>query len=168
MKIKAAAIQMSTDIGAHSANVERAKALIRQAARDGAKLCVLPELGLDEFFGQWLDAKYFSYAQTLDGPDVRAFQALAKEVGVYLTLPLFERAVTGNCYNSVLLISDEGKTVGVYRKNHIPFSLTYEKYYFTPGNGFPVFDTPFGKVGILICYDRRYPESCRELVRQGA
>lgn len=168
MKIKVAAIQMSTDIGMHAQNVARAKQLVREAAKQGAKICVLPELGLDEFFGQWKDPKYFSYAEPVDGEDVKAFQQLAKETGMYIALPIFERCVTGNCYNSVVLISDEGETVGVYHKNHIPYSLTYEKYYFTPGEGFPVFDTKYGKVGILICYDRRYPESCRELIKKGA
>lgn len=168
MKLKVASIQMSADIGNHAANVDRAKSLIRQAAAQDVKLCLLPELGLDEFFAQWKDPHYFSYAEPLDGPTVTEMQALAKETGTYIALPHFERGVMGNCYNSVVLISDQGETIGVYRKNHIPFTRTYEKYYFTPGNGFPVFDSPYGKLGIVICYDRRYPESCRELAKKGA
>lgn len=168
MKIHVASIQMSTEIGDHACNVDRAKTLIRQAASQGAKICVLPELGLDEFFSQWKDPKYFSYAEPVDGPTVTEFRSLAKETRMYIALPHFERGIMGNCYNSVVLISDQGEIVGVYRKNHIPFTRTYEKYYFTPGNGFPVFDSPYGKIGICICYDRRYPESCRELIKKGA
>jgi predicted amidohydrolase len=168
MKIKVASIQMSADIENHAGNVERAKELICKAADQDARICVLPELVLDEFFGQWKDPKYFSYAEPLDGPTVKIFQKLAAETGTYIALPHYERGIMSNCYNSVILISNQGETVGVYRKNHIPFTRTYEKYYFTPGNGFPVFDTIYGKVGILICYDRRYPESCRELVKKGA
>lgn len=168
MKYKAAAIQMSSLIEDHSGNIERAKELVRTATKEGAKLCVLPELVLDEFFAQWQDAKRFERAESLDGRTVREFQTLARETNCYLILPLFERGIMGNCFNSAVLISNEGSIVGVYRKNHIPFSRTYEKYYFTPGNGFPVFDTPLGKIGILICYDRRFPESFRELVKKGA
>ena len=168
MKIKVAAIQMSAEIANHAANVERAKNLIRQAAEDGCRLCVLPELALDEFFVQWKNTKYFSYAEPPDGPTVRAFQELARQSGVYIALPHFEKAIMGNFYNSLVIIDDQGKICGVYRKNHIPFTRSFEKYYFTPGQGFPVFDTAFGKLGALICYDRRYPESCRELVKKGA
>lgn len=168
MKFTAAVIQMSADIGNRSANVQRAKALIRAAAQKGSKLCVLPELALDEFFSQWKDTKYFDYAEPLDGPTIREFQALARETDCYLAVPHFERGPMGNCFNSAVLLSGEGELVGVYRKNHIPFTRTYEKYYFTPGGGFPVFESPFGKLGILICYDRRFPESARELVKRGA
>ena len=146
MKYKAAAIQMSSLIEDHSGNIERAKELVRTATKEGAKLCVLPELVLDEFFAQWQDAKHFERAESLDGRTVREFQTLARETNCYLILPLFERGIMGNCFISAVLISNEGSIVGVYRKNHIPFSRTYEKYYFTPGNVFPVFDTPLGKI----------------------
>ena len=168
MKIKGAAIQMSTEIGRHQINMARAKDLIRQATSAGAKICVLPELGLDEFFAQWKDPKYFDYAEPIDGKTVKEFQELAKETDSYIALPFFERSIVGNCYNSTALISNTGNIVGVYHKNHIPFSHTYEKYYFTPGEGFPVFDSPYGRIGILTCYDRRFPESCRELAKKGA
>lgn len=168
MKFKAAAIQMSSVMGDHYGNINRARRLVLQAAGEGAKLCVLPELALDEFFPQWQDEKYFEYAEPLDGPTVQAFRTLAKESDCWLAVPLFERGIMGNCFDSVVLISNEGAVSGTYRKTHIPFSRSYEKYYFTPGNGFPVFETPYGRIGILICYDRRFPESFRELVKKGA
>ena len=168
MRFKAAAIQMSSLTEDYSGNIDRAKKLVRQAATEGAKLCVLPELALTEFFARWQDVKYFHYGEPLDGAAVQEFRALARETDCYLTLPLFERGIMGNYFNSAVLISNEGNIVGVYRKNHIPFSRTYEKYYFTQGDGFPVFDTPFGRLGVLICYDRRFPESFRELTKKGA
>lgn len=67
MKVKVAAIQMSADIGGREANVERAERLLIQAARQGADLCVLPELALDEFFPLYKDTRYFAYAEELDG-----------------------------------------------------------------------------------------------------
>ena len=70
MKVKVAAIQMSADIGGREANVERAERLLIQAARQGADLCVLPELALDEFFPLYKDTRYFAYAEELDGPTV--------------------------------------------------------------------------------------------------
>jgi len=88
MKVKVAAIQMSADIGGREANVERAERLLIQAARQGADLCVLPELALDEFFPLYKDTRYFAYAEELDGPTVRRFRSLAGELGIYLALPL--------------------------------------------------------------------------------
>lgn len=168
MKFKVSAIQMSAKIGCKQENVNRAEQLITQAVEDGAKLCVLPELALNEFFAQWKDIKFFSYAESVDGPTVKHFQFIAKKTNIYVALPFFEKGLMGNCYNSVALISAEGEILGVYRKNHIPYTRTYEKYYFTLGSGFPVFDTKIGKIGIVVCYDRRFPESCRELVKKGA
>ena len=95
MKVKVAAIQMSADIGGREANVERAERLLIQAARQGADLCVLPELALDEFFPLYKDTRYFAYAEELDGPTVWRFRSLAGELGIYLALPLFEKSLIG-------------------------------------------------------------------------
>ena len=168
MKVKVAAIQMSADIGGREANVERAERLLIQAARQGADLCVLPELALDEFFPLYKDTSYFAYAEELDGPTVRRFRSLAGELGIYLALPLFEKSLIGTYYNSLVLLTPEGTIGAVYRKVHVPCTRSYERYYFTPGPEFVVADTRYGKVGLAICYDRRYPETCRELMKKGA
>ncbi len=168
MKVKVAAIQMSADIGGREANVERAERLLIQAARQGADLCVLPELALDEFFPLYKDTRYFAYAEELDGPTVRRFRSLAGELGIYLALLLFEKSLIGTYYNSLVLLTPEGTIGAVYRKVHVPCTRSYERYYFTPGPEFVVADTRYGKVGLAICYDRRYPETCRELMKKGA
>lgn len=111
MKVKVAAIQMSADIGGREANVERAERLLIQAARQGANLCVLPELALDEFFPLYKDTRYFAYAEELDGPTVRRFRSLAGELGIYLALPLFEKSLIGTYYNSLVLLTPEGRSV---------------------------------------------------------
>lgn len=116
MKVKVAAIQMSADIGGREANVERAERLLIQAARQGADLCVLPELALDEFFPLYKDTRYFAYAEELDGPTVRRFRSLAGELGIYLALPLFEKSLIGTYYNSLVLLTPEGTIGAVYRK----------------------------------------------------
>ena len=84
--------------------------------------------------------------------------------------PIYEREMAGVYYNSAAVLGPDGELIGVYRKMHIPHSDDYiEKYYFKPGNlGFPVFDTPFGKIGVLICYDRHFPEGARALGLAGA
>ena len=67
---------------------------------------------------------------------MQAFQALAKEPSIYIALPFFENSKAGMYYNTVALLDSQGHVTGLYRKNHIPFTKSYEKYYFTPGNGF--------------------------------
>ncbi len=85
-----------------------------------------------------------------------------------MALPLFEKSLIGTYYNSLVLLTPEGTIGAVYRKVHVPCTRSYERYYFTPGPEFVVADTRYGKVGLAICYDRRYPETCRELMKKGA
>ena len=168
MKVKVAAIQMAAEINNRQVNVDRAKELITRAAGEGAQICLLPELALDEFFPPHKDTKYFQYAEPVDGPAVKEFQELARSLGIYLSLPLFEKSLIGTYYNSLVMMGPDGEILTVYRKVHVPCTRSYERYYFTPGDGFSVVDTAYGKVGLAICYDRRYPETCRELMKKGA
>ena len=85
-----------------------------------------------------------------------------------MALLLFEKSLIGTYYNSLVLLTPEGTIGAVYRKVHVPCTRSYERYYFTPGPEFVVADTRYGKVGLAICYDRRYPETCRELMKKGA
>ena len=97
-------------------------------------------------------------------------QKLARELGVVIVAPIYERVDRSVYYNSAAVIDADGALLGVYRKNHIPLNtIFYEKLYFKPGNlGYPVFNTRYGKVGILICHDRHYPEGARALALNGA
>lgn len=168
MKVTVAAIQTSTQAGGRAANADRAEELIARAAGQGAGICLLPELALDEFFPVEKDTGYFAYAEELDGPTVGRFRGLAKGLGIYLALPFFEKSRMGTYYNSVALLTPEGEIGAVYRKVHVPCTRSYERYYFTPGPEFVVAETCYGRVGMAICYDRRYPETCRELTKLGA
>jgi N-carbamoylputrescine amidase len=87
-----------------------------------------------------------------------------------IVAPIFERVDRSVYYNSAAIIDADGTLLGVYRKTHIPLStIFYEKLYFKPGNlGYPVFNTRFGKIGMLICHDRHYPEGARALALNGA
>jgi N-carbamoylputrescine amidase len=96
-------------------------------------------------------------------------QALAAELKIYIPCSFFERDGP-HYYNSLAMIDDAGAVMGVYRKSHIPDGPGYtEKFYFRPGNtGFKVWDTPYGKLGVGICWDQWYPETARALMLMGA
>gem|GEM_PF-3819296 len=115
-KLKVAAIQLSANRDAREANIQKAMARIRDAAAQGARLCVLPELALDVFFPQWKDDTFFSNAESADGPLVQAFQTLAKELSIYIALPFFEKSKVGMYYNTVALLDSQGHVTGLYRK----------------------------------------------------
>src|SRR5205823_7914270 len=85
--------------------------------------------------------------------------------------PFYEHERTGVYYNPAVVIENDGTVVGKYRKTHIPHvgPCFWEKFYFKPGNlGYPVWNTSVGRVGLLICYDRHFPEPARELGLKGA
>jgi N-carbamoylputrescine amidase len=97
-------------------------------------------------------------------------QKLAKENGIVLVCPIFEKEGENAFYNSAVVIDAGGEILGSYRKIHVPqIPLWEEKYYFSPGNfGFPVFKTKFGVIGVQICWDNFFPEGSRILALRGA
>lgn len=163
--VTVAAIQMGSRIGDKAANLATAARLIEAANAD---LAVLPELFATEFFASEKDHRFFDYAEPVDGPTIRFMSEVAARTRTILVTPLFEYAAGGEFYNSAVLIGSDGKVIGVYRKTHIPFTKSFEKFYFAPGHDFPVFETPIGRIGILICYDRWFPEGWGRLRDQGA
>jgi N-carbamoylputrescine amidase len=102
-------------------------------------------------------------AEPIPGPSTQALGKLARELGVVVIASLFERRSAGLYHNTVAVLGTDGEIAGIYRKMHIPDDpLYYEKFYFTPGDlGFLNFDTPFGRIGTLICWDQWYPEGAR-------
>lgn len=169
MTVRLALLQMNCS-GDRKQNLDRAESMIRDAAKRGAQILLLPEVFHEAFFVVALDMKYFDLAEPVPGPITDRMQALAQELGVVLVVPLYERVDRSVYYNSAVVIDADGRLLGTYRKNHIPLStLFYEKLYFKPGNlGYPVFATRFGKVGLLICHDRHYPEGARAVALNGA
>lgn len=168
--VSVAALQISRVTGDKAANVARAEQAIRAAAERGAKVLGLPELFNTEYFPQEVDARFFDYAETIPGPTTEAIARLCAELDVWVVAPLFEvDPTTSVFYNSAAVVGPEG-VAGRYRKRHIP-SIPYglEKSYFAPGNvGYPVFATPYGRIGTIICYDRHFPETYRHLAVAGA
>jgi N-carbamoylputrescine amidase len=142
----------------------------RQAAAQGAKVMCFQELFYGPYFCQVQDPQYYSYAESVPGPTVERFQALARELGMVLILPVYEQEQPGVLYNTAAVLDADGSYLGKYRKTHIPqVKGFWEKFYFRPGNlGYPTFDTAVGRIGVYICYDRHFPEGWRALGLAGA
>ena len=153
-----------------SENLSSTLAKAEQAAKDGAQIICTQELFLTEYFCQCEDHSKFELAEPIPGPTTMAFQQLAKCYKVVLIVSIFEKRGSGVYHNSAAIINTDGSLLGVYRKMHIPDDpLYYEKFYFTPGDlGFKSWETPFGKIGVLICWDQWYPEAARLTAMQGA
>lgn len=144
--------------------------LIRQAAEQGAQIVVTQELFLTPYFCTVEDTERFDLADPLPGPITDTLAALAGELGIVLVASLFEHRGPGLYHNTAAIFDADGSLLGLYRKNHIPQDPGFEeKFYFTPGDlGYPVWDTRFGKLGVLICWDQWYPEAARLMALGGA
>jgi N-carbamoylputrescine amidase len=153
-------LRMSEDV---HANVEHACELLGKAAQLGAEVVCLPELFRSPYFCQTEDPEVFNLAESIPGPTTEALAKVAKQHGIVIIGSLFERRAAGLYHNTAAIIEADGELLGIYRKMHIPDDpLYYEKYYFTPGDlGFKAFDTQFGRIGTLICWDQWYPEGAR-------
>jgi N-carbamoylputrescine amidase len=153
-----------------AANLARAIAGVREAAGQGARLVVLPELFRSRYFCQSEDAAFFGLAEAVPGPSTDELAALAKELGITLVASLFEKRAAGLFHNTAAVLDAEHGYVGKYRKMHIPDDPRYyEKYYFTPGDlGFKTFHTKPVELGVLVCWDQWYPEAARLTALQGA
>ena len=151
-------------------NLDRAEALVRRAAAQGANVILLPELFERPYFCQERRYDYFAYASPVrENQAVRRFSAVARELGVVLPVSFFEKEGY-RLFNSAAVLDADGALLGVYRKTHIPDDHYYqEKFYFTPGNtGFRVWDTAFGRIGVGICWDQWFPETARAFALNGA
>jgi N-carbamoylputrescine amidase len=153
-----------------AANLERTLTAVQRAAGDGAQIICTQELFRSQYFCQSEDHKYFELAEPIPGPTTAAFQDLAKAKQVVVIASLFERRAPGLYHNTAAVIDADGSLLGVYRKMHIPDDpLYYEKFYFAPGDlGFRAWQTRYGKIGVLICWDQWYPEAARLTALQGA
>ena len=152
---------------------------VREAAAQGAQVICLKELFNAPYFCKSLRQEYFNLAEPIPGRTVEALQALAAELAIVLVAPVYERQAAGVYRNSAAVIDADGALLGVYRKMHIPHDPMFEeKYYFAPGDavnegagtasGFKVWNTRYGTIGVLICWDQWYPEAARITALLGA
>jgi len=151
-------------------NLNRAVARIADAGKRGANIVCLPELFRTLYFCQSEDHAYFDLAEPIPGPTTEALSSAARAAGVVVIGSIFERRAAGVYHNTAVVIDADGKLLGSYRKMHIPDDpLFYEKFYFTPGDlGFRAFDSAFGRIGTLVCWDQWYPEAARLTALAGA
>lgn len=151
-------------------NVEKAVKMIREAAEKGAQVICTQELFAGTYFPQTIDSEKYDWAEPIPGPITEKVQALARELGVVIITSLYEYAMDGLYFNTVVVFDADGTNLGKYRKHHIPEGPQYiEKYYFTEGDtGYKVFNTRFGTIGVLICWDEWFPEPSRILALKGA
>ena len=144
-------------------NLAKAIERTREAARQGAQIVCLQELFRSQYFCREENPALFDLAEPIPGPSTEALAKVAQELKVAIVASLFERRAAGLYHNTAAILDADGAMLGIYRKMHIPDDpLYYEKFYFTPGDtGFLNFDTRYGRIGALVCWDQWYPESAR-------
>jgi len=151
-------------------NLATALGHIEALADRGAQVICLQELFLSLYFCDREDPARFALASPVPGPDTEALQAVAARLGIVIVASLFEKRAEGLYHNTAAVIDADGSMAGIYRKSHIPDDPGYyEKFYFTPGDtGYRAFDTRFGRIGVLVCWDQWYPEAARITSLMGA
>jgi N-carbamoylputrescine amidase len=151
-------------------NVDKAEAMIRDSAAQGANIICLQEIFNTVYFCQTEDHGNFRFGEAIPGPTTERLGKIAQELGVVIIAPIFERRAAGLYHNSAAIIDADGNLLGKYRKMHIPDDpLFYEKFYFAPGDlGFRSWKTRFATIGVLICWDQWYPEGARLTALSGA
>src|SRR5271169_5997243 len=168
-KFRVGLVQMSCTVDPQE-NFAKAEAMIREAAARGAQIVCLQELFRSQYFCREENAELFALAEAIPGPTTETLGKLARELGIVIIASLFERRSAGLYHNTAAIIGADGELEGIYRKMHIPDDpLYFEKFYFTPGDlGFLNFDTRFGRIGVLVCWDQWYPEGARVSSIRGA
>lgn len=143
---------------------------IREAAAAGAQIICTQELFNTPYFCRVQDPALFDLAEPIPGPTTESLSTLAAELGVVIVAALFERRGPGVYHNTAAVIDADGRYLGKYRKMHIPQDPGFEeKFYFTPGDlAYKVWDTRYGRIGVLICWDQWYPEAARLSALAGA
>jgi N-carbamoylputrescine amidase len=148
----------------------------KEAGESGANLLCFHEICTTSYFCYEENYDHCAFAEPVPGPTTDRVAEVAKEYGMVIVLPLYEKVMKGELYNSAAVIMPDGQVQGVYRKTNIPMAkrpenpFGNEKLYFKPGNlGYPVFDTPWGiRFGVVICNDRHFPEGPRIIGTRGA
>ncbi|MHB8618259.1 MAG: nitrilase-related carbon-nitrogen hydrolase [Chloroflexota bacterium] len=168
--VKSALLQ-ATYSGDKKSMVDKHLGYVEQARRQGAQILCFQEVFNGPYFCQVQDARWYESAEPIPGPTMAAFQDAARQHGLVLVVPIYERVGSGTYYNTTGIVDADGKLLGIYRKTHIPqLPGFWEKFYFKPGNvGYPVFKTALNvTVGTYTCYDRHFPEGARALGLAGA
>lgn len=171
--MKIAMYQMS-NAGSIEDNVIKTMAAIKEAALNKADIILFPEVQFTEFFPQFPAQNKSEYQIELDSDIIRNMQAVCKEYNIMAVPNIFLKSDVDSsqqkAYDASLIIDKNGKILGIQKMVHIAQAEQfYEQDYYIPADdGFKVFDTQCGKIGIVVCFDRHYPESVRTEVLKGA
>src|SRR3984957_12411359 len=168
-KVTVGLVQMSCTAD-KAGNLRKAEEKVREAAARGAQIVCLQELFTSLYFCDVEDYENFKLAEAIPGPSTEVLGRLAGELGVVIIASLFEKRAQGIYHNTTAVLDADGSYLGKYRKMHIPDDPAYyEKFYFTPGDlGYKIFNTKFAKTGVLICWDKWYPERALITALMGA
>lgn len=165
-QFKIALVQYQSVLGDLQKNADRAVEMVRESAAKGAKIVCFPEMFNTGYNFQLIGDGFHNCGETIDGHTITRLQKVAKECACYVIAPItLEKKVKGVFYNAAVVIDDEGVVLGDYSKHHL---WAAERYYFHAGEDIPVFDTKYGKIGVMICYDAGFPETARILTLKGA
>ena len=165
-KVRIGVIQLQNELCAKEANLAKAIELVREAVAKGAKIVCLPELFVTGYNLGVFGEKLSELSEGLTGPTITAMRRLAKELEIYIIAPIsMQMRSSFPLENNAVFIDDKGDVIGVYSKNHL---FGDEPKYFVSNGEYPVFDTKYGKVGIMICCDNNFPEPARILALKGA
>jgi predicted amidohydrolase len=151
------------------ANLDKSLAGLREAASDGAEIVCFPEIQLSPFFPQFAGGDASRYAMAIDHPAIEAMREICRGLGL-VAVPNLYLHEAGKRYDAAPVIDDDGTILGVSTMVHIvQMPQFYEQDHYTPSDsGFQVYDTSKGRVGVVICFDRHYPESIRSCALQAA
>ena len=143
---------------------------VEKAVNQGAQIVCLQELFRTYYFPQTRVRSSFGLAEPVPGPTTDVFSRLARRSGVVIVVPVFERKSARVYHNAAVVIDADGGIAGIYRKMHLPSDPSfYEDYYFTPGSrASSSFQTRYGKLAVLICWDQWFPEPARLAAVSGA
>ena len=165
-KVTIGVIQLENELCKKKENLEKADRLVREAAGKGAKIICLPELFVTGYNLNVFGEDLYEMGEGLTGPTITHMRALAKELGVYIIAPIaMQMRSTRPLENNAVFIDDCGEVIGVYSKNHL---FGDEPKYFCSNGEYPVFETKYGRVGVMICCDNNFPEPARILALKGA
>lgn len=166
MKIALAQLQISDNL---QANLEKTLRVLEEASKKGAKIVCFPELQFYPFFPQYKKKNTSSYEITIKDKIVKSLQKKCKELKI-VAVPNFYLKEGNKKYDASPVIDSNGEILGISKMVHVVQAKGFyeQDYYTKSNNGFSVYDTAIGKVGVVICFDRHYPESIRSCVLQGA
>lgn len=166
MKLALAQMNMSED-GAE--NLARSLEALRESARQGADLVLFPEIQLSPFFPQYEGRSASGWLLTPESGEIAALRRTCREAGIWAS-PNVYLSLDGKPYDASLLIDSAGELRGISKMVHIAQAEKfYEQDYYTPSDdGFRIYETPWGRAGIVICFDRHLPESIRTCALRGA